>query len=91
MNIPVVEEMITRDQLYIADEVFITGTAAEMVPVRMVDFRQVGKGKPGPITETLSLAFSDTVHGLGVRSAEWLDLIPIDQPVSGESVLINFM
>ena len=90
MNIPVVEAMITRDQLYIADEVFITGTAAEIVGVRMVDFRQIGKGRPGPITQALSQAFSDNVHGQGVHSDEWLDFVSMNQPVSGETVLIDF-
>ena len=89
-SIPVVEEMITRDHLYIADEVFITGTAAEIVGVRMVDFRQVGKGRPGPITQILSQAYSDNVHGQGTHSGEWLDFVPLDQPVSGETVLIDF-
>ncbi|OGO62783.1 MAG: branched chain amino acid aminotransferase [Chloroflexi bacterium RBG_19FT_COMBO_55_16] len=90
MNIPVVEAMITRDQLYIADEVFITGTAAEIVGVRMVDFRQIGKGRPGPITQALSQAFSDNVHGQGAHSDEWLDFVSMNQPVSGETVLIDF-
>lgn len=75
LGIPTAEAMITRDQLYIADEVFITGTAAEIVGVRAIDTRRIGEGKPGPITRALSEAFSATVHGQGARSAEWLDYV----------------
>ena len=53
LGIPVVEEMITRDQLYIADEVFITGTAAEIVAARKIDFREIGDGKPGKVMKSL--------------------------------------
>jgi len=73
MGLPVKEEMITRDQLYIADEVFISGTAAEVVGVRMIDHRRIGAGRPGPITSALAEAFSDTVHGRGRHSEEWLE------------------
>jgi branched-chain amino acid aminotransferase len=81
LGIPVVEELITRDQLYIADEVFITGTAAEIVAARMIDFRQIGEGKPGPIMEELLKLYLETVRGKGKRSQEWLDYLPVDQPV----------
>jgi branched-chain amino acid aminotransferase len=74
------EQMITRDQLYVADEVFISGTAAEMVGVRMVDYRQVGDGRIGPVTRRLSTAFEAEVHGRGGRSADWLDFVPQGQP-----------
>jgi len=67
------ETMISRDQLYIAGEVFITGTAAELVGVRMIDYRTVGEGKVGPITKAISKAYAQTVHGEGKRSVEWLD------------------
>ena len=73
LGIPVEECLITRDQLYIADEVFITGTAAELVGARMIDFRQVGEGKVGPITLALTQAYQQVVHGEGKRSTEWLD------------------
>lgn len=69
------EQMLTRDQLYIADEVFIAGTAAEIVGVRMIDHRQVGKGGVGPITEILFMDYKDTVHGRRADSNEWLDYI----------------
>jgi branched-chain amino acid aminotransferase len=83
LGIPVVEEMISRDQLYIADEVFITGTAAEIVAAWKIDFRQVGKGAPGPIMKALLTLYLDTVHGQGKRSPEWLDYLPVDQSVQG--------
>jgi len=67
------EKLFTRDQMYIADEVFITGTAAEMVGIVKVDHRQVKDGKVGPITRLLSQTFDETVHGHGKRSAAWLD------------------
>lgn len=69
------EAMITRDQLYIADEVFISGTAAEIVGVRAIDTRQIGEGKPGAITRALSEAFTAAIRGESRRSAEWLDFV----------------
>jgi branched-chain amino acid aminotransferase len=79
LGIPVKEAMITRDQLYIADEVFITGTAAELVSVRAIDYRTIGDGHPGPIFQALSKAFYDTLHGEGAHSAEWLDYVGQEQ------------
>jgi branched-chain amino acid aminotransferase len=70
------EAMISRDQLYIAEEVFISGTAAELVGVRMIDYRKVGEGKVGPVTKAISKSYTETVHGAGKRSSEWLDYIP---------------
>jgi branched-chain amino acid aminotransferase len=70
------EAMISRDQLYIAEEVFISGTAAELVGVRMIDYRKVGEGKVGPVTQAISKAYTETVRGSGKRSAEWLDYVP---------------
>jgi branched-chain amino acid aminotransferase len=81
IDIPVREEMITRDQLYIADEVFITGTAAEVVGVRMIDHRRIGNGAVGPITAALLRDFLDNVHGEGVHSSAWLSYIP-DQTIN---------
>jgi branched-chain amino acid aminotransferase len=74
-GVPTQEAQITRDQLYIADEVFITGTAAEIVAARMIDTRPIGAGKPGPLTHTLCEAFSANVHGQGVHSDAWLDYL----------------
>ena len=63
---------ITRDDLYIADEVFFTGTAAEVTPVREVDGRTVGSGKRGPITEKLQSMFFDVVNGRAEKYRHWL-------------------
>jgi len=71
-GVKVVEERFTRDELYIADEVFMTGTAAELTPIREVDDRTVGTGKPGPITRDLQTAFFDIVHGRDSKHASWL-------------------
>ena len=73
----VVEETISRDQLYIADEVFATGTAAEVTPVTRIDHRPVGDGKRGPITENIQELFFKTVGGKGKRSSEWLAYVKI--------------
>jgi branched-chain amino acid aminotransferase len=75
MGIPIEEALFTRDQLYIADEVFITGTAAEMVGVRMIDHRVIGEGKPGPITSTLQEKLVANLHGVGIHSGQWLDYV----------------
>jgi branched-chain amino acid aminotransferase len=75
LGIPYEERQITRDQLYIADEIFITGTAAELVGVRMVDTRQVGDGKVGPLTRAISSAFNQALHGQSQFSARWLDYV----------------
>jgi branched-chain amino acid aminotransferase len=77
-GVPVKEAMITRDQLYIADEVFICGTAAEVVPVRMIDFRTIGEGHPGPVTRALCDQFQANAHGNGAHSAQWLDFVDMD-------------
>ena len=71
-GIAVVEERFTRDELYIAEEVFMTGTAAELTPIREVDDRQVGSGKPGPITKDLQAAFFDIVRGKDHKHASWI-------------------
>ncbi|MFA4875405.1 MAG: branched-chain amino acid transaminase [bacterium] len=69
------EEKFTRDFLYLCDEVFLTGTAAEITPVREVDDRNIGSGKPGPITLRLQKAFFDVVKGDDERHARWLTVI----------------
>ncbi|WP_447974078.1 branched-chain amino acid transaminase [Nitrospira sp. Kam-Ns4a] len=71
-NIPVVEERFTRDALYVADEVFLTGTAAEVTPVREIDGRTVGTGAPGPVTTELQRAFFQIVRGEDPAHAAWL-------------------
>lgn len=71
-GIEVVEERFTRDELYISDEAFFTGTAAEITPIREVDGRTIGSGKPGPVTKKLQSIFFDTVSGKIDRYSRWL-------------------
>jgi len=71
-GIPLAETPITRDQLYLADEVFLTGTAAEVTPVREVDHRKIGNGARGPITERLQQRYFDIVKGSDDSHPEWL-------------------
>ena len=71
-GMPVVEERFTRDELYIADEVFMTGTAAELTPIREVDDRAIGTGRPGPVTKDLQNAFFNIVRGRDPQHAAWL-------------------
>jgi branched-chain amino acid aminotransferase len=71
----VAEAPITRDELYVADEIFLTGTAAEVTPVREVDHRQIGPGKRGPITKTLQDAFFDVVAGRDRKHERWLTYV----------------
>jgi branched-chain amino acid aminotransferase len=72
----VVEEPISRDQLYIADEVFVCGTAAEVIGLREIDFRVIGDGKAGPVTRALQQDFDKLVSHRHARSAEWLTPVP---------------
>ncbi len=74
-DLTVKEEQISRDQLYGGDEVFICGTAAEVVPVREIDHRLIGKGERGPITTRLQKAYHDAVRGRHPRSDQWLDYL----------------
>ncbi len=71
-GIEVVEERFTRDELYIADEAFFTGTAAEVTPIREVDGRTIGNGKPGEVTKKLQSIFFDTVKGRNKKYKTWL-------------------
>ncbi len=74
-NIPVLEERFTRDELYISDEVFFTGTAAEITPVREIDNRIIGTGRPGVITKELQEAFFSIVRGKDKKHQHWLAYI----------------
>jgi branched-chain amino acid aminotransferase len=74
LDIPVKEVRFTRDEMYIADEMFFTGTAAEITPVREVDDRKVGAGKPGPVTRQIQSAFFDILRGKNALFQHWLDL-----------------
>ena len=70
----IIEKRITRDEVYIADEVFFTGTAAEVTPIREVDNRQIGEGIRGPITEKLQSMYFDVVHGRSPNHKNWLTI-----------------
>jgi len=69
------EKRFTRDELYIADEAFFSGTAAEVTPIREVDDRQIGEGKPGPITQKIQKLYFDVVKGKIEKYHSWLDFI----------------
>jgi branched-chain amino acid aminotransferase len=71
-GIPLVEGRLTRDQLWLADEAFLTGTAAEVTPIREVDNRPIADGTVGPITKRLQARYFDIVRGKDVAHAEWL-------------------
>lgn len=79
LKIPVTETQIPREMLYIADEIFFTGTAAEITPVRSVDRIQIGKGRRGPITQRLQEEFFAIVNGTAPDRYGWLT--PVEQPV----------
>ncbi|HEV2980396.1 MAG TPA: branched-chain amino acid transaminase [Solirubrobacteraceae bacterium] len=79
----VVERNVARAEMYLADEMFMSGTAAELVPVREVDDHMVGTGRPGEITRVLQAAFEDAIHGRSERYREWLDVVdaaPLQTP-----------
>ncbi len=76
LGYPVVERNIARAELYLADEVFMTGTAAELVPVVEVDDHKVGSGTPGEVTRALQSTFDAAIHGRDARYREWLDVVP---------------
>jgi branched-chain amino acid aminotransferase len=82
LKIPLVETLVPREMLYIADEVFFSGTAAEITPIRSVDRIVVGKGARGPITEKLQKAFFDIVNGKAPDSHGWLMPAGKNEPVT---------
>jgi branched-chain amino acid aminotransferase len=71
----VVERNISRAEMYLAEEMFMSGTAAELVPVREVDDHVIGAGSPGEITRVLQKEFDDAIHGRSERYREWLDVV----------------
>ncbi|RLB00957.1 MAG: branched chain amino acid aminotransferase [Deltaproteobacteria bacterium] len=75
MGYGVKEDLFPRDALYTADEVFFTGTAAEITPIREIDDRIIGDGRPGPITTRLQDAFFDVVKGRNKKYLDWLDFL----------------
>ncbi len=74
-----IERDLARAELYHADEVFLTGTAAELVPVREIDDQEVGDGRPGEITQVLQRAFDEALHGRSERYMEWLDIVEVGE------------
>ncbi|MEZ7516775.1 branched-chain amino acid transaminase [Psychrobacter sp. NPDC078370] len=75
LDIKVVERRITRDEFYLADEIFMTGTAAEVTPIREYDDRTIGNGGRGPLTEKLQILYFDVVHGRNEQYMDWLSFI----------------
>jgi branched-chain amino acid aminotransferase len=75
LGLKLVEKRITRDEVYICDEAFFTGTAAEVTPIRELDRIQIGAGERGPITTRIQSAFFDIVNGRNPKYAEWLSKV----------------
>ena len=75
LNIEVKERRITRDEVYVADEAFFTGTAAEVLPIRELDGRTIGAGKRGPLTEKLQAMYFDAVKGKSTKHKDWLSVV----------------
>ena len=82
----VTERDLARAELYLADEVFLSGTAAELVPVREIDDHTIGQGTPGPITRELQRVFDDALHGRDERYLEWLDVVTVPERPAARSV-----
>jgi branched-chain amino acid aminotransferase len=78
LGFELVERNIARAELYLADEIFVTGTAAELTPVREVDDHQVGEGRPGPVTAEVRKLFEDALHGRAEQYRDWLDVVPAE-------------
>ena len=90
LGLSVVEASVTPDELYAADEVFVCGTAAEVVAVREVEHRAIGNGRTGPITRRLQAAYAAATHGRHPRSPEWLDYLDTQPAGVHESIDIGY-
>jgi branched-chain amino acid aminotransferase len=77
LSYEVVERDLARAELYLADEVFLSGTAAELAPVREIDDHQIGAGRPGPVTREIQRVFDDALHGRDPRYVDWLDVVKV--------------
>ncbi len=75
MGVEVEERLVSRDELYVADEVFMVGTAAEVTPVREIDHRPIGQGTRGPLTERVQSTYFDCVRGVTVPNERWLSFV----------------
>jgi len=82
LGVPVFEHTIPREMLYLADEVFFSGTAAEITPIRSIDRVMVGNGKVGPITRAVRSEFYSIVNGRSEDRHGWLTPVPLKQPVA---------
>jgi branched-chain amino acid aminotransferase len=80
LGFEVVERDLARAELYLADEVFVCGTAAELTPIREIDDHAIADGRPGEVTVAVQAAFEDALHGRSERYREWLDPIPTGAP-----------
>jgi len=74
-GVEVVEERFTRDEVYIADEAFFTGSAAEITPIRSLDDREIGSGRPGPVTSELQSRYFDVIRGRVPEFSSWLTYV----------------
>jgi branched-chain amino acid aminotransferase len=83
MNLEVIEQPVSREQLYISDEVFVCGSAAEVIAIREIDFRAIGAGKMGPVTRQVQQAYQEAIHGRHPLSAGWLDYVEQADKVPG--------
>jgi branched-chain amino acid aminotransferase len=77
LDYEIVERDLARAELYLAEEVFMTGTAAELVPVREIDDHAIGAGEPGPITTEVQRVFNDALHGRDPRYVDWIDVVKV--------------
>ncbi|MBJ7332159.1 MAG: branched-chain amino acid transaminase [Solirubrobacteraceae bacterium] len=82
LGFEVIERDISRAELYLADEVFLTGTAAELVPVREIDDHAVGTGRPGEVTQAVQKVFEDALYGRDPKYRDWLDPVPVTAEVA---------
>jgi len=75
LGVDIVEKRITRDEVYVADEAFFTGTAAEVLPIRELDGRQIGNGRRGELTEKFQTMYFDAVKGRRPQNSDWLTYV----------------
>jgi branched-chain amino acid aminotransferase len=78
----VLEQPVSRDQLYIADEVFVSGTAAECIGLREIDFRKIGDGRTGPVTRSIQTTYQEAIHGKNPAYESWLDYLTPPQSIN---------
>jgi branched-chain amino acid aminotransferase len=75
LGVEIVEKRLTRDEVYVADEAFFTGTAAEVLPIRDLDGRKIGTGKRGELTEKFQTMYFDAVKGRRAQNSDWLSFV----------------